>query len=136
MTRFYGLIFVIVCFFRMCVTVFKNKKGSDLVLEVNEDDYDKCNIEHPIKKMEDENSVFEFDRSGSFYFVSGNKDKCKEGQKFVIVVAGMVLPPSTPVPSLAPVGSHLSPKADAPGKVPIGVSSPVPITVHVARGTS
>uniref|UniRef100_M1DF95 CT099 n=1 Tax=Solanum tuberosum TaxID=4113 RepID=M1DF95_SOLTU len=70
--------------------LFKNKKGSDVVLEVNKDDYDKCNIDNPIKKMDDENSVYDFDRLGSFCFVSGNKDKCKEGQKFVIVVAAEV----------------------------------------------
>jgi len=79
----------------MCDTMFKNKKTLDLVLEVNKDDYDKCNIDNPIKKMDDENSGFDFDRSGSFCFVSGNKDKCKEGQKFVIVVAGTILLPAS-----------------------------------------
>ncbi|KAG5629004.1 hypothetical protein H5410_000721, partial [Solanum commersonii] len=53
------------CVFGLChVTVlFKNKKALDLVLEVNKDNYDKCNIDNPIKKMDDENSVFDFDRS-------------------------------------------------------------------------
>ncbi|KAG5620155.1 hypothetical protein H5410_005373 [Solanum commersonii] len=45
--------------------------------------------------MDDENSVFDFDRSGSFCFVSGSKDKCKEGQKFFIVVVGTILPLAT-----------------------------------------
>ncbi|KAG5609548.1 hypothetical protein H5410_020829 [Solanum commersonii] len=59
-------------------------------VDVNKDDYDKCNIDNSIKKMDDENYVYDFDRLGSFCFISGNKDKCKEGQNFVIVVAAEV----------------------------------------------
>ncbi|KAA8523918.1 hypothetical protein F0562_010341 [Nyssa sinensis] len=43
---------------------FKYKKGADSVLVVTKDDYEKCKTEKPIKKMEDGDSVFKFDRSG------------------------------------------------------------------------
>ncbi|XP_059669428.1 early nodulin-like protein 2 [Cornus florida] len=54
---------------------FMYKNGSDSVLVV----YDKCNTEKPIMKMDDGDSVFKFDRSGPFFFISGNKDNCQKG---------------------------------------------------------
>ncbi|XP_059669431.1 early nodulin-like protein 2 [Cornus florida] len=58
---------------------FKYKNGSDFVLVVKKDDYDKCNTEKLIMKMDDGDSVFKFDRSGPFFFISGNKDNCQKG---------------------------------------------------------
>ncbi|KZV49125.1 early nodulin-like protein 2-like [Dorcoceras hygrometricum] len=66
--------------------LFKYKKGSDSVLVVNRDDYDKCNSGKPILKLDDGDSVFKFDRSGHFFFISGKKSNCDKGQKLIIVV--------------------------------------------------
>ncbi|XP_060209328.1 early nodulin-like protein 2 [Lycium barbarum] len=86
--------------------LFKYKQGGDSVLEVSKDDYDKCNTNSPIKKMEDGNSMFTFDRSGPFYFISGNKDSCNKGQKIQIVVISVrkTTPPApkTPAPAATP----------------------------------
>ncbi|KAF5960225.1 hypothetical protein HYC85_001434 [Camellia sinensis] len=60
--------------------------ASDSVLVVNKQDYDNCNTQNPITKMEDGNSVFKLDRSGPFYFISGNKSNCDHGQKLIVVV--------------------------------------------------
>ncbi|KAL0306520.1 UNVERIFIED_CONTAM: Early nodulin-like protein 3 [Sesamum radiatum] len=66
--------------------LFKYKKGSDSVLVVNNQDYDTCNTANPILRLDDGNSVFKFDRSGPFFFISGNKSNCDKGQKLIIVV--------------------------------------------------
>ncbi|KAL7188067.1 hypothetical protein ACSBR1_038004 [Camellia fascicularis] len=41
--------------------LFKYNNGSDSVLVVNKQDYDNCNTQNPITKMEDGNSVFKLD---------------------------------------------------------------------------
>ncbi|KAJ0971446.1 hypothetical protein J5N97_019405 [Dioscorea zingiberensis] len=64
--------------------VFKYKKGEDSVLVVNKIDYDACNVSNPIKKMDDGDSVFVFDRSGPFFFISGAPGKCGNGQKLIV----------------------------------------------------
>ncbi|CAH9142092.1 unnamed protein product, partial [Cuscuta epithymum] len=67
--------------------VFRYDEGQDTVLEVKgQDDYEKCNTQNPIKKMDDGNSVFKLDRSGPFYFISGNQECCLKGQKVTVVV--------------------------------------------------
>ncbi|KAF4386624.1 early nodulin-like protein 2 [Cannabis sativa] len=80
---------------------FKYKKGSDSVLVVNKDDYEKCNTQNPLKKYEDGDSEIEFDRSGPFYFISGKN--CNEGQKLIVVVLAIrPKPGTTPLPSPGP----------------------------------
>ena len=49
-------------FFFFVLIVFNYKKDSDTVLVVNNDDYEKCNKKNPIKKFEDGDSEFQFDR--------------------------------------------------------------------------
>lgn len=91
------------------------------MLEVSKDDYDKCNTANPIKKMEDGNSVFTLDRSGPFYFISGNKDNCEKGQKLLAVVIS-VRNQGKPPPTAPP-----APKTPAPGAAPpSGSTTPSP----------
>ncbi|XP_019153862.1 PREDICTED: early nodulin-like protein 2 [Ipomoea nil] len=66
--------------------LFRYEKGCESVLEVGEEDYEKCNGENPMKKMDDGYSVLELDRSGPFYFISGIQENCENGQKIVVVV--------------------------------------------------
>uniref|UniRef100_A0A0A0KZL9 Phytocyanin domain-containing protein n=1 Tax=Cucumis sativus TaxID=3659 RepID=A0A0A0KZL9_CUCSA len=68
------------------VLVFNYARGSDSVAVVGKEDYDKCDLNNPIVKLEDGNSKFKFDRSGAFYFASGKQGMCENGQKLAVVV--------------------------------------------------
>ncbi|KAH6835543.1 early nodulin-like protein 1 [Perilla frutescens var. hirtella] len=107
--------------------LFKYKSGTDSVLVVNKDDYDKCNTANPSLKLDDGNSIFKLDRSGPFYFISGNKPNCDQGQKLIVVVLSLRTPPSPPkVPSptaAPPKGSSSSPPS-SPGSSPPSPPSP------------
>lgn len=107
--------------------LFKYKQGADSVLEVSKDDYDKCNTGNPIKKMEDGNSIFTLDRSGPFYFISGNKDNCDKGQKLQIVVISarnQGKPPQTPAPAVAPPSNgSTTPSTPSGGSTPAAAPS-------------
>ncbi|KAK4420374.1 Early nodulin-like protein 2 [Sesamum alatum] len=110
--------------------LFKYKKGSDSVLVVNKNDYDNCNTGNPILKLDDGDSIFKFDRSGPFFFISGNKPNCDQGQKLIIVVLAVrnrsPPPPNAPVPSAAPPKSSSSPSPSPTGSgVPAPASSPL-----------
>ncbi|KAF1897440.1 hypothetical protein Lal_00035145 [Lupinus albus] len=106
--------------------VFKYNKGSDSVLEVTKEDYDGCNKSNPIKKFEDGETEFKFDRSGPFYFISGENGNCEKGEKLIVVVLAIrggakqtqtsppsTSPPSTNTPSTSPVPSS-GPPAHSP----------------------
>ncbi|KAG2241582.1 hypothetical protein Bca4012_022967 [Brassica carinata] len=97
---------------------FTYAKGADSVLEVSKADYDGCNTKNPIKKVDDGNSEISLDRSGPFYFISGNEDNCKKGQKLAVVVLSVRT--STPPPQAATPGN--SPPGSMPPK---SSSSPV-----------
>ncbi|XP_022847753.1 early nodulin-like protein 2 [Olea europaea var. sylvestris] len=84
--------------------LFKYERGMDSVLEVEKDDFDNCNTSNPKTKMEDGNSIFQFDRSGPFYFITGNKTNCDKGQKLIVVVLAVRTPPlALPPAANAPV---------------------------------
>ncbi|PIN08109.1 hypothetical protein CDL12_19317 [Handroanthus impetiginosus] len=63
---------------------FKYQKDS--VLVVTSADYLNCNTSNPISKYEDGNTVFQFDRPGFFYFISGQPGHCRSGQRLIIRV--------------------------------------------------
>ncbi|KAK6154353.1 hypothetical protein DH2020_008601 [Rehmannia glutinosa] len=104
--------------------LFKYKSGSDSVLVVNKNDYDNCNTGNPILKLEDGNSIFKFDRSGPFYFISGNKANCDQGQKLIVVVLAVRNRPSPPPNAPSPAGGAPSP-ANSPSPAS---ASPGPAT--------
>ncbi|GKB01258.1 early nodulin-like protein 2, partial [Tanacetum coccineum] len=107
---------------------FKYDGGKDSVLVVNKGDYDGCNVNNPITKLEGGDSTFKLDRSGPFYFISGNKPNCDQGEKMTVVVLalrnrspppGAATPPSsvaTPPSSIAtpPSPSTISPVSPSP----------------------
>lgn len=66
--------------------VWKYDGEKDSVLQVSREDYTNCNISSPIKKYNDGDTKVKLDRPGPFYFVSGAKGHCEEGQKVVVVV--------------------------------------------------
>ncbi|KAI4322957.1 hypothetical protein L6164_022602 [Bauhinia variegata] len=117
--------------------VFKYNKGSDSVLEVSKDDYEKCNTKNPIKKFDDGNSEFTFDRSGPFYFISGKDGNCGKGQKLIVVVLStkQQTPPKAPSPGSQPPSVTPSPpKAPSPGSQ--APSGSVPATPGAPSPTS
>ncbi|GER43076.1 early nodulin-like protein 1 [Striga asiatica] len=108
--------------------LFKYKEGSDSVLVVDKDDYTLCNTANPIAKSDDGQSTFKFERSGPFFFISGNKSSCGCGQKLVVVVLAVrsSRPPSPPpeAPSPTPrVGEPPSP-ASSPAEAPAPEDNP------------
>ncbi|CDY56316.1 BnaC07g50320D [Brassica napus] len=113
---------------------FSYAKGMDSVLEVNKADYDGCNTKNPIKKVDDGASEISLERSGPFYFISGNEDNCKKGQKLTVVVLSVRTPspPQAAAPGNSPPGSmpptsssHVSPATSPPAHTPPKSSSPV-----------
>ncbi|KAG1346573.1 early nodulin-like protein 1 [Cocos nucifera] len=108
--------------------VFKYKKGNDSVLVVKKEDYDSCNSNNPIQSFHDGNTVFKFDRSGPFYFISGTGDRCQKGEKLIIVVlAPRNKSPTQPPPSPAPpTPSPKSPTSSPAPSPSIHVPPPSP----------
>ncbi|KAK9022620.1 hypothetical protein V6N11_002867 [Hibiscus sabdariffa] len=87
---------------------------NDSVLVVDKWDYYHCNSNNPIYSFNDGSNVVNLDRPGSFYFISGILDHCKNGEKLMIQVMGLHQraepPPATANPrevGLAP-GPHPS----------------------------
>ncbi|MED6155315.1 hypothetical protein PIB30_003914 [Stylosanthes scabra] len=132
--------------------VFKYKKGSDSVLQVKKEDYEKCNKSNPIKKFTDGNTEFTFDHSGPFYFISGQDDNCNnKAQKLIVVVlAPRGTTPTPPTPSSpkspSPAPSSGSPPVPAPTPAPtpagnspapsVSPPSPPPATSPAPAGNS
>ncbi|XP_065862105.1 early nodulin-like protein 1 [Euphorbia lathyris] len=93
---------------------FKIKEGSaDSVLVVKKDDYYSCNTSNPILILQSATSVFKFDRSGPFFFITANKPNCQKGQRLIVVV--LAVRPKTPSPVLPPTpkSSPVSPSPAA-----------------------
>ncbi|PIN18345.1 hypothetical protein CDL12_09005 [Handroanthus impetiginosus] len=117
--------------------LFKYKRESDSVLVVSKDNYDNCNTKRPILRLDDGKSVFKFERSGPFFFISGNKSNCINGQKLIIVVLAVrnrpsspwSPPPNAPSPAAPPNGSSPSPAPQGEALTPASYPSP-PATVH------
>ncbi|KAL7103643.1 hypothetical protein ACP275_08G192000 [Erythranthe tilingii] len=111
--------------------LFKYSNASDSAAVVSKDDYDNCNAGNPLLKLDGGNSVFKFDRSGPFYFISGNKANCDQGQKLTVVVLAvrnrLTPPANSPSPAAAPPtgSSSLSPPSPSPsGGAPPPATSP------------
>ncbi|KAK4255521.1 hypothetical protein QN277_008513 [Acacia crassicarpa] len=110
---------------------FKYKKGSDSVLVVNKTDYDSCNTKDAMMKMDDGDSHFTFDKSGPFFFISGNSENCKKDQKLVVVVLAVrdKTPSSPPMAAPAPSPAEGNPPTVSPGPSEgpdVGENAPAP----------
>ncbi|KAL8166216.1 hypothetical protein V2J09_007715 [Rumex salicifolius] len=105
---------------------FKYKEGEDSVLEVKKDDYYNCNTSNWVLKNENGSSVFKLDRSGPFFFISGVKEHCDNGQKLLLIVLSekhsRAASPAAHPPAVAPTSVSLSPS------LPPLVSSPTTTT--------
>ncbi|CAN0875116.1 Early nodulin-like protein 1 [Linum grandiflorum] len=63
---------------------YSSSNESDSVLLVNSTAYSNCILSHPILRLQ--NSTFQFDRPGLFYFISAHVGNCIAGQKLVVRV--------------------------------------------------
>ncbi|XP_004510033.1 uncharacterized protein [Cicer arietinum] len=103
--------------------VFKYKKGSDSVLEVKKEDYEKCIKTNPIKKLEEGETELTLDRSGPFYFISGKDENCEKGQKLSLVVLSQRK--QTQTPTVPPPISSPSPSGSPTAYTPSVSPSPI-----------
>eukprot|EP00258_Populus_trichocarpa_P020727 XP_024436746.1 early nodulin-like protein 1 isoform X2 [Populus trichocarpa] len=117
--------------------VFKYNKGSDSVLRVTKDDYNSCNTKKPLKTMDSGSSVFQFDKSGPFFFISGNEDNCRKGQKLIVAVLA-VRTKQTPTPAYPPATSPKAPSPEGhnPAQAPSRSSAPIANAPTGAPGPS
>lgn len=128
-------------FFVFLCAVFKYEKGLDSVLVVNQEAYDNCNKTNPKETLSDGESVFKFKRSGPFFFISGQNDKCEKGEKLIIVVMAVrhhistknttTSAPPTQAPVMAPSTTVLQgdgPKVYTPVVAPVMAISGVEST--------
>ncbi|XP_058072627.1 early nodulin-like protein 9 [Magnolia sinica] len=110
--------------------LFVYQPNKDSVFIVNKDDYENCNVEAPKKKFSDGNTIFKFDQSGSYYFISGVRDNCLKNEKLWVVImadrstrsssSNQTNPASPPSPSAAG-----SPET-TPSMAPVGEEAPSP----------
>ncbi|XP_075477346.1 early nodulin-like protein 21, partial [Primulina tabacum] len=75
------------------------KYQNDSVLVVSSADYLNWNTANPISEFKDGSSVFQFDRSGFYYFMSGKPGHFNSGQRLIVRV---MHPSEIGVPSSAP----------------------------------
>jgi hypothetical protein len=79
---------------------------------VKKEDYDSCNTNNPKQKLDDGDSKIKLSDSGLYYFISGNVENCKHGEKVIVLVMARhqhhPLPTAAPAPSQPP-SSVLSP---------------------------
>ncbi|KAI9184723.1 hypothetical protein LWI28_000493 [Acer negundo] len=100
--------------------VFNYQAGQDSVLQVTREAYNNCSTtDMPMANFTDGHTVFTFNRSGAFYFISGNEDNCVKNEKLVVVV-------------LADRSQHNSTETNvAPSPAPTGEDSPPSGTVEI-----
>ncbi|MQL73719.1 hypothetical protein Taro_006070 [Colocasia esculenta] len=114
--------------------LFVYPADKDSVLQVNKEDYESCNTASPIAKFTDGSTVFTFDRSGAFFFISGVPDNCIKNEKMVVVVmadrsnrsAGAATPPPpSPAPATPPAPAAEAPPSPPP-EAPVAAPPPPP----------
>ncbi|KAG5589020.1 hypothetical protein H5410_039534 [Solanum commersonii] len=99
--------------------VWKYDGAKDSVLEVSKRDYVTCNTSSPIAMHNDGNTKIVLEHSGAYYFISGVKGNCEQGQKLVVVTLSKRRYANAPVPSpvefdgpaIAPTSNAVSLKA-------------------------
>lgn len=106
--------------------VFNYPADKDSVLLVNKDDFTNCNTASPLEKYSDGNTMFKFNHSGPFYFISGVQDNCKKNEKVVITVLANRSNHSSASPP-----SPSTSETNSPSPAPAGEEAPSPPTGSV-----
>ncbi|TVU35122.1 hypothetical protein EJB05_16993 [Eragrostis curvula] len=108
--------------------VFTYEEAANSVLLVTEPDFDACNTRSPVRRLEAAGaggSVFRFDRSGPFFFISGDEDRCQKGQKlYIIVMAPRAMSPAAAAAPAPAAGGHSQEMAFPPADSTTGAPPP------------
>ncbi|KAM0910381.1 hypothetical protein ACQ4PT_014209 [Festuca glaucescens] len=102
--------------------LFVYPKDTDSVLLVDQAAYNACNTTTYLTKFEGGSTVFTLDRSGPFFFISGNQASCTANQKLIVVVLATDHTP----PGLSPTPPAMPPTSAAPLPSPPSMSPPSP----------
>ncbi|KAK4361880.1 hypothetical protein RND71_017121 [Anisodus tanguticus] len=107
---------------------------NDSVIRVDKWEFYHCNRTHPASGAKDSNTTVNLDRPGSFYFVSGDPEHCKNGQRLAVEVYPLhPISDSPPQPiSMAPAPSPLSSSSAVSSSVPLAFISALLISDIVA----
>ncbi|KAG2682180.1 hypothetical protein I3843_11G180600 [Carya illinoinensis] len=121
--------------------VFVYPPDQDSVLRVTQENYNNCNTEAPIEKFSDGHTVYNLSQSGSFYFISGNKNNCIKNEKLVVVVladrsnaTGIESPPPPNSTEITPAPAPAS--GESPPPPPESEPSPPPPSPSGASSVS
>lgn len=66
--------------------MWKYDEEKDSVLQVTKDAYINCNTTNPAANYSNGDTKVKLERSGPYFFISGSKSNCVEGEKLHIVV--------------------------------------------------
>ncbi|XP_019196578.1 PREDICTED: early nodulin-like protein 1 [Ipomoea nil] len=108
--------------------VFNYPADKDSVLLVNKDDFTNCNTAAPLEKYSDGHTIFKFNHSGPFYFISGVQDNCKNNEKVAIIV---LADRSNHSSASASPPSPSTSETNSPSPAPSGEEAPSPPTGSV-----
>ncbi|ESQ43104.1 hypothetical protein EUTSA_v10014267mg [Eutrema salsugineum] len=103
---------------------FKFTKGSDSVQRVMDVDYHACNVGNPLQNFVNGEAEIALNRSGPFFFISGNQDHCLKGLKLIVVVLAIRYPPAAPISPAKPPKSHSPVSPIPPAKAPSTAQTP------------
>lgn len=84
------------------------------MLQVTREGYQSCKTSNPIAAYKGGNVTVKLERSGPFYFISGEEGHCEKGEKLIVVAlserkrGGGISPAPSPLgiagPAIAPTG--------------------------------
>ncbi|KAI4977789.1 hypothetical protein ZWY2020_014343 [Hordeum vulgare] len=112
--------------------VFVYPKDKDSVLLVAPADYNACNTNTYDKQFTDGNTVFDLDRAGAFFFISGVDANCRANEKLIVMVAA-----AAAAAKGAPTPTQGSPAATTPPSDPSGGAPPnSPATPNAPAGAA
>ncbi|XP_062178361.1 early nodulin-like protein 18 [Phragmites australis] len=108
--------------------LFVYPKETDSVLLVEPAAYNACNTSSYVRKFDDGATVFTFNRSGPFFFISGSEANCRANEKLIVVVLADRSGTRTPrAPSTTPPPSSAASPSSPPSAAPMpSPSSPPP----------
>ncbi|KAM7267309.1 hypothetical protein ACFE04_009475 [Oxalis oulophora] len=66
--------------------VWNYDSNKDSVLQVTKASYETCNTTDPLVLHKDGSTKVKLEKSGPYYFISGAKGHCEQGEKLVVVV--------------------------------------------------
>uniref|UniRef100_A0A453NF23 Phytocyanin domain-containing protein n=1 Tax=Aegilops tauschii subsp. strangulata TaxID=200361 RepID=A0A453NF23_AEGTS len=107
--------------------VFVYPKDKDSVLLVAPADYNACNTNTYDKQFTDGNTVFDLDRAGAFFFISGVDANCRANEKLIVMVAAAAKGAPTPSqgsPAATATTPPSSPSGGAPPNSPAAPNAP------------